>query len=77
MAVEEQQLGADTTVQVTIEVVPVDSPDSASIVVVTGTYSVKHLGVRYAQVLSSSGGAWTFLGEVAQVVTHSSKVRLP
>lgn len=68
-----RQLGADTTMVVRVQILPVELPEPSSVIVLTGTYSVPSRRLRNAPAIQppgTSNAPYQQLGAIIQAVMN-------
>jgi hypothetical protein len=72
-----RQLGVDTTMVIEVQIIPVELPEPASTLVLTGTYSVPSLGIHNAPVVQRSGEANPLYARFRRIVEALRESRAP
>ncbi len=70
-------IGSDTTMVVTAEIIPVELPQSASSVVLTGTFDVPSRGIRNAPVIQRKGEINPLYGRLRAIADLLGASRAP
>jgi hypothetical protein len=70
-----RQVGGDTSLVITVQIIAVGLPDVASMAAISATYSVPSLGIRNAQVRQVAGASerlWMLLRDIEQALDRAS-----